>query len=299
MKKVYISQKKRKWTNREKTCIIRQYGKRKEGENMVFLDMKGRRRVCECNVNYSPEGIYHPDRVMEVYDLLYLTEGSWEIWEEEQCCFLQKGQVLLLEPGRHHYSRKKCTPGMRNMYIHFERMEGDGTGQGEGIMIPKISDCAGSREVQRLFEQMAETFWSGGVHRERRLTALLELLLCELSSEEENGTAGKDPLIREILQRFYAEPERFFSPAELAADCGYSVRTLSGRFKKYTGKSIHQYQMQLKLDMARSQIRQDPARGLKDIAGSFGFYDEFQFSRLFRRQFGYPPSACRTGADLK
>lgn len=271
----------------------------KEDDRMVYLTMQGRRKVCECNVNYSPEGIHHPDRVMEVYDLLYLTEGSWEIWEGNSCCFLQKGQVLLLEPGIRHYSRKKCTPGMRNIYIHFERLEGDGGETGEGVRIPKVSECAGRREVAGLFEQMAQTFWSGGPHKEKKMTALLELLLCELDTEEMDKTAGHDPLIREILQRFYAAPERFFSPEELAENYGYSVRTLSGRFKKYTGKSIHQYQMQLKLDMARSQIRQDQARGLKDIARSFGFYDEFQFSRLFKRQFGCPPSACRTGADLK
>lgn len=271
----------------------------KEDERMVVLTMQGRRSVCECNINYSPEGILHPDRVMDVYDMLYLTEGSWEIWEGNNCWFLQKGQVLLLEPGIRHYSRKKCTPGMRNIYIHFERMEGDGGGTGEGVRIPKISECAGRREVTGLFEQMAQTFWSGGLHKEKKMTALLELLLCELDTEEIDKTAGRDPMIREILQRFYAAPERFFSPEELAEDYGYSVRTLSGRFKKYTGKSIHQYQMQMKLDMARSQIRQDQARGLKDIARSFGFYDEFQFSRLFKRQFGCPPSACRTGADLK
>ena len=294
-------QEKKKMDKQRKNMYNSAIGKKKEKRErrMVFLAMEGRRKVCECNVNYSPEGIFHPDRVMEVYDLLYLTEGSWEIWEEENRCFLQKGQVLLLEPGLHHYSRKKCTPGMRNIYIHFERMEGDGSGRGEGIAVPKITDCTGSREVPRLFEQMAQTFWSGGVNKEKKMTALLELLLCELAAEEMDKTVSRDPLIREILQRFYAVPERFFSPGELAEQYGYSVRTLSGRFKKYTGKSIHQYQMQLKLDMARSQIRQDQARGLKDIARSFGFYDEFQFSRLFKRQFGCPPCACRTGADLK
>ena len=109
---------------------------------MIFLDMGQRRRVCECNINYSPEGIFHPDRVMEVYDLLYLTEGSWEIWEEDRCWPLRKGQILLLEPGKHHFSRERCTPGMRNMYIHFQRLDRDGTGEGNGMWISKLFDCS-------------------------------------------------------------------------------------------------------------------------------------------------------------
>ena len=260
---------------------------------MIFLGTEQRRKVCECNVNYSPEGILHPDRVMDVYDLLYLTEGNWEIWEEDCCYSMEKGQVLLLEPGKHHFSRGKCTPGMRNMYIHFAGLEADGKEKGKGLWIPKLSESAGNREIPRLFEQMVEAFWSGGVQQELRTTALLELLLCELSVEEKEERQNPDPVIREILQRFYASPERFFSPEELAKEYGFSIRTISSRFRNHTGISIHQYQMQMKLNMARALICQDPRRGLKDIARSFGFYDEFQFSRLFRRQFGYPPSACR------
>ncbi len=262
---------------------------------MIFLDMGQRRRVCECNINYSPEGIFHPDRVMEVYDLLYLTEGSWEIWEEDRCWPLRKGQILLLEPGKHHFSRERCTPGMRNMYIHFQRLDRDGTGEGNGMWISKLFDCSGSREIPGLFERMLEAFWSGGSGKEVRTTALLELILCELAVEKKEESKNADPLMREIVQRFYSSPERFFSPADLAEDYGFSIRTISSRFRKYTGKSIHQYQMQMKLDMARSLLRQDQGRGLRDIAQSFGFYDEFQFSRLFKRQFGCPPSAFRNG----
>ena len=107
---------------------------------MIFLGMEQRRQVCECNVNYSPEGIFHPDRVMDVYDLLYLTEGSWKIWEEHRCFSLQKGQLLLLEPGKHHFSREKCTQGMRNMYIHFAGLDQDGTGEGAGRREERFSD---------------------------------------------------------------------------------------------------------------------------------------------------------------
>ena len=265
---------------------------------MIFLQTEQRRRVCECNVNYSPEGIFHPDRVMEVYDLLYLTQGSWVIWEEEQSYPIRKGQILLLEPGRRHFSKEKCTPGMRKMYLHFERLDRDGTGEGEGLWLPKVFDCEGSREISRLFEQMLEAFWSGGRQQSLRTTALLELLLWELSAEGEREKKNTDPLMREILQRFYSSPERFFSPEELAKDYGFSVRTISSRLRRYTGKSIHQYQMQMKLDMARSLLRQDQGRGLRDIAQSFGFYDEFQFSRLFKRQFGAPPSYFRAGKTL-
>ena len=37
----------------------------------VTLSMDRRRRVTLCNHNFSHEGILHPDRVMDEYDLLF------------------------------------------------------------------------------------------------------------------------------------------------------------------------------------------------------------------------------------
>ena len=39
--------------------------------------------ITTCNHNFSKDGILHPDRILTEYDLLYLSEGTWDIWEEE------------------------------------------------------------------------------------------------------------------------------------------------------------------------------------------------------------------------
>ena len=298
---------------------------------MILLS-PGDRQVTLCNHNFSHEGVLHPDRVMDEYDLLYLQSGTWTICEEPcrnpgedrggagpaggvQTYELATGSVLLLRPGFHHFSRTVCSPEMRNVYLHFTALPGDGSEPDAGreeepdrdgeeepadrprmLHIPSLQNGADNPQLLYLMERIVDAFW-GPDHgrRQEKLSHLLSILLCEL---EENGSdAGgfQDPLITEIIHRMDCYPERFFCPEELAEDYGVCLRTMSARFKKATGESIHQFQLSRKLLMAYDTLPYYPGRGLREIAHSYGFYDEFQFCKLFKRKFGITPSQRRTG----
>lgn len=337
----------------------------------VILGFENRRQVTLCNHNFSREGIFHPDRVMEEYDLLFMQNGEWDIIEDDREYHLVPGSVLLLEPGKHHYSLEKCSPMMRNIYIHFRQEPGDRgdvfdtqqdsesvlhteeviptnrqlsihsatsvnlensppstawnansnsfpntereainsllikkeatdsatspTNNGYELVIPKLSQTADHKEIRHTFEKVIDAFWSSdSATRPLRCSLHLEHLLLQLSELGNAVSIGKtDILISEIIHRFHIEPEHFLSPQELADNYNVSVRTISGRFKERTGMSIHQYQLQLKLDMVYDLLPLSPGRSLHDIALSFGFYDEFQFSKLFKRKFGISPSERR------
>lgn len=259
--------------------------------NEVHLSVDNRRKVTLCNHNYSREGIYHPDRVMAEYDLLYMQNGHWDIYEEEECYHLEEDYCILLEPGKRHYSLEKCSPEMRNVYIHFSADVDDKTGE---LCLGKVTDCRQNKNVYHYIEKIIEVFWNEDAsNKELHLSALLECLLCELSDIYFAKKKNTDVLVTEIIHRIHIEPYKFFSPEELAEDYHVSLRTISGRFKKATGMSVHSYQMNLKLNMAYDMLPMNPNRGLRDIAKSLGFYDEYQFSKLFKRQFGISPSERR------
>lgn len=268
----------------------------------ISLSMKSRRIVSICNHNFSEEGVYHPDRVLDEYDLLYMQKGEWDIIEDGITYHLSPGMLLVLEPKKHHYSTEKCSPMMRNVYIHFSNDAEDIPGgldqsmspSGSHITIGKLTDCTEHPEILHMFERVIESFF---MYKEAepniRCSIYLEELLLKLSEINDSKNLYRDILVQEIIHRFHCNPDRFFSPAELADSYNVSVRTLSGRFKKETGTSVHKYQLDLKLDMAYDAIPLAPARTLRDVAKSYGFYDEFHFSKLFKRRFRISPSEAR------
>ncbi len=120
------------------------------------------------------------------------------------------------------------------------------------------------------------------------------MLLLELAelSRNNNGSIS-DKVVEDALHLIRMTPNKIFTLSELSETLNVSSRTLSSKFKKRTGKSIHQYELDLKLEMAYMVIRDYPDRPLKEVATNFGFYDEFHFSKLFKKKYGYPPSALK------
>jgi len=268
---------------------------------MLCFSTASKRTISQCNFNYSSEGILHPDRVMDEYDFLFLQKGAWDIIEDDVTYPLREGQLLILEPGKHHFSLEKCTPHMRNMYLHCTVLPQDASlavlpQSYTGIAVGKLTDCNQNPKVPLLFQTIIEEYWNRpDAHQGTRLSALFELLLCELASCGMQQST-EDALVTELRQLFLTNSDRFFHTEELSRRFGLSSHTIGARFKEATGTTLYQYQLTLKLNMIHELLPQNPNRGLRDIALSFGFYDEFQFSRLFKRQFGCSPSIRRLGS---
>ena len=235
---------------------------------------------------------------MKEYDFLLLINGSWEIVEEDQTYLLHEGDLLILEPGLHHFSRKRCSPEMRNMYLHCAPLPADGNSVGNVIGVSKQTDSRCAPEISRLFRNIIEEYWNRhDQYSNQRIGNLFELLLMELAvCGQKNQIA--DPVISEVLQFFLENNDKFFKTDEISAHFGINAHSLNLRFKKVTGTTLYQYQLTQKLNMIHEVLIENPSRGLRDIALSFGFYDEFQFSKLYKRQFGYPPSCRRKGSRI-
>ena len=112
------------------------------------------------------------------------------------------------------------------------------------------------------------------------------------------------------LSAFFAEREHFahdvhavqdwviahlgepFSLESLAAHLGMSPRTLTRRFRAATGTTVNAYATSLRLEHARSLLR-DPALSVDAVAERCGFSDGRHLRRLWRSTFGSAPSTER------
>lgn len=271
---------------------------------MNIFNMDCMRKIERANYSYYSSGALHPDRVMRAHDILYIMSGSWAIGQEDVSYELFPEDVIVLTGGRHHYGAAKCSPGTKLMFVHVLPEPGDrfvqpGEKTKPGLFpeetrsayIPVVTHAAGQYRVKQLFVEIITEYWSRSEARKVKAEALINLLLAELHLIAcETGYLSNDIASR-VFELVRSEPSHSFSLQEIAGKLNVSTRTLTKRFRNETGKTIHEYQNGLKLEMARSLI-QDPANRipLKEVAETFGFYDEFHLSRSFKKEFGVSPS---------
>ena len=142
--------------------------------------------------------------------------------------------------------------------------------------------------VEHYFNRIIHAFWSENEYAKQKASAYLDLLFCEIAAEKESEYRHYT-MIDDIKLQVQNTPDRFISIQEFAQKYHCSVRTISSKFKESTGCSLHAWQMKLKCQMAEELIRSDPSLTLKEIAATYGFYDEFHFGKCFKKIIGHSP----------
>ena len=264
------------------------------------------RCVTLCGTNVYPKPSIHDDRVMSEHNLLYIFSGEWEIGQDGIAYQLKTGDMMLMRAGSHHYGISPCSVNMRNMFFHFTTMNTDrydvplspaevqSYADGLTVCLPTVIHCGANNAVSVIARNIINVFWSHRDDCQRTLSLNLNCLLSELSYMARNSISQTEEWITSLLQEIRMNPSRFISPEEAARDAHMSVRTLSSHFKKITGKSLHEYQLAVKLEMSYNALCTGHYT-VKEVSRNFGFCDPYYFSRVFKKAYGHSPSEIKTG----
>jgi len=104
-------------------------------------------------------------------------------------------------------------------------------------------------------------------------------------------------LIEPVIETIQEHPERELTLETAAEMVGRSPSTVTRLFKKVTGRSFKQYQVNHRLQQAAGLLRAMPNHPVAEIALAVGYDDPLYFSRVFRRQFNCPPSEYRASGN--
>jgi transcriptional regulator GlxA family with amidase domain len=104
---------------------------------------------------------------------------------------------------------------------------------------------------------------------------------------------ANDKLLK-ALAAMEAQIEKPLSRRRIAQIAGTSLRQLERSFSNELGSGIHQRYLMLRLDRAHRLIH-ETALSMIEVATATGFESASQFSRAFRRQFGFAPRDLRRG----
>lgn len=263
--------------------------KRKNGDDMssVFhLSMDRKILVASQNIFLTPQP--HPTRNLKEHVMSYVIKGGWKldiggetVTAKKDCVFIQPANIT-------HTGIENCPAGTQTMFIHFSCVSGDTLAQDSEdgtVCINALTDASGNPEIKSLFIKVITEN-----KNKNRLKALsyLNLLLCELS-ESKSSDRAKYALASNI-KRLLIDPASNLTNKEIASKLNVGVRTAESTFKELYGVTIHQYSLAQKIKQAKFYLEYYPQMKTADIALNLGFYDEFHFSRQFKRIVGVSPT---------
>lgn len=154
-------------------------------------------------------------------------------------------------------------------------------------------------EPEAVRQKMALMVEQLGAGRPDRAAVGLQDVLLDLHEPEEvtPENAPREAGFRRLVERVRAKPAAEMDEAAEARRLGLSPVHFRRLFAERTGLPPHRFLMQARTAHAEFLLRTTEVP-LKEIAARCGFYDEYHFSRVYRRAQGVPPARYRRETRL-
>lgn len=283
-------------------------------------------------VSYSPEllhstqlrqpagvrgGDYHSH---PVYHIILYDQGPASILIDGKKWKAEKGALFLISPMQRHQFITHKENGYQYQEITFGAYDSKGSPlvltfrellSGLGFeSLPSVFYLTDEpyRQLESLLKPMTDYGYQPPREKGEKtgLSIQLSLFLHAMgnllirSSFIPQPASGRDESIIRVMHYLSRNYRQKMTLAEMAEVAGCSREHLSRKFKICTGKTITDYLMDIRLEIAERIIRTS-SLPLKDICIQVGIEDIFYFSKCFKRKFHLPPRKHRlkyeTGGD--
>ncbi len=258
--------------------------------------------VHRVHVNWRPGLLFQP----RAHFLYYQLAGDRNMEDWEGRFDMNPGDVILFYGGRAYASFPPAS-GYRAMNILFAPVPDDrwqpgrpaGPADGAGDACANELSLAsrvltgGDPAIRERFAEVVQLTHSPIPLRRRKAEALLQDLLIELALRSQAPAGRWSAPIEYAIGFIDKNLDRKLRIDELADLVDLSRRSLTRRFRRATGRSIHEYHQAKRIALAVSLLKTHPDITLREVADTLGFYDEFHLSRAFRQHVGVSPAAFR------
>jgi transcriptional regulator GlxA family with amidase domain len=102
----------------------------------------------------------------------------------------------------------------------------------------------------------------------------------------------RDPYVAAALDAMHRDPARPWTVASLARTVGLSRAAFAARFTDRVGEGAIRYLHSLRMQRARTLLR-DQRATVAAVAAQVGYQSDVAFAAAFKREFGSPPGAYR------
>jgi AraC-like DNA-binding protein len=234
------------------------------------------------------------------YELILVERGPYRCTLNASELELANGQVVVIKPGDFHQDH--LCDGQRHYVVHFRLSPGaDGTNS-VALFHSRVTPA---QQVSRrgqghdvvLIRELRREAQAGRPHAGAVQDCLLEALFWRTVRDlPPEGLSlairrlSKDEAMRErIAVVMRRQLHGRVETGALARELGISRRHLTDCCRALYGTSPARLFLQLKLREAAALLQGHDLR-VKEVSDRLGFANPYHFSRVFRREFGQPPS---------
>lgn len=263
-------------------------------------------RFSSAGLFISDEGWTHAERVIDSYELIIVNKGTLYIEQGGQEYELNRGDVLIIQPGITHRGYKPCVKGTSFFWVHFyltdnfELFNLSSDTQTliqmsvqNNVYIPVHFEKANLERASVLCSQICHISESAyqspfgtGYAATSLLIELSEQFIRAKGMREYHGNMVK------ILEWIRINVNRGISLSDVAYEFNYSKEYMSRYFHKNMGITMQKYINGLRISKAKEYLCQTDYQ-IKEIASLVGFNDEKYFLRLFQKTEQLTPKQFR------
>lgn len=243
---------------------------------------------------------FHPNRVINSHELIFVKQGELDMFEGEQTFHLEAGQTLHLWPGRHHGSTKVMPPNLHFYWIHFNIVGQTESGAGQetydsAIRIPQVARIHEPDRLERLYRTFLED-QATSVLNPFAANLLTMLMLNEVAQAQEVRPAHHEVInvvatwANTYVRMNYDQP---ISTSTVAEALGFNADYLGRVYRQAYGHTLTEAIHLRRVKIACKYLL-DTKLTIQQIAQKCGYTDDDYFRRIFRRYMQVSPNHYRT-----
>jgi AraC-like DNA-binding protein len=249
----------------------------------------------------SPGFGTHAVRVIDSWELLFVTQGRLDLFEGDRPLHVLSNQALLLCPGIRHGGLLPYTPDVNFYWAHFRPRVFRSAPVTLGV--PKVAEVRDPDGLTELFCRFISDQESGTLDpcSAGQLIALMLATLGETRGGKRPGRAGPAPvpgsraeLVAAVHRYIDSEYQKSISTSAVARALDYNPDYLERVFHGREGISIVDAIHRKRVGMARVALHHDVRRNINEIGLECGYADLGYFRRMFKRITGLTPREFRS-----
>ncbi|MBB6674559.1 AraC family transcriptional regulator [Cohnella nanjingensis] len=253
--------------------------------------------------------VFHGER-HDFWELVYADKGEITVGADEETRVLESGSVIFHKPNEFHSFHASSGTAPNIIVVTFDcpseamrRFEGRVCrlrDEERNLLSGVIKE--GMRAFRYPFEHPLVRREDAPVGAEQRLGIYLELLLLELlgrmdEPREEEAERLLTPaqakenaeLVRHVIAYMERHIGRTLTLEEISREARVTKTRLKEAFKRQTGYAVMHYFIRLRIDRAKTAIREQAAN-FSEISEMLGFSSVHVFSRTFKKTTGMTPT---------